>query len=144
MVKFSDHSEILEFRTFFQKLQIPISTSFPPHFPLTLHLTPLILSLSHSRPSGQVRDTSPLPFCKKTPLFHLNSNPFTKSQSYIYLSLCKLLLFFLISTQELSSLQTLFFLNLNPSSKNTSRPFPPAQASDLELGSWLTSSPRIS
>ena len=95
----------------------------PPHFPLTPHLIPLTLSLPHSRPSGQVRDTSPLPFCKKTPLFHLNSNPFTKSQSYIYLSLCKLLLFFLISTQELSSLQIPLLPPPNPNPKNSPKLF---------------------
>jgi len=60
----------------FQNPNFPIShlLQFPPHFPLTFHLIPLILSLSHSRPSGQVRDTSPPPLFAKTPitstLFH--------------------------------------------------------------------------
>ena len=102
------------------------------------HLTPLTLSPSHGRPSGQVRDTSPLLFCKKTPHFYLNSNPFTKSQTYIRLSLYTLIFFFLISTQVREALT-----KPSPSSNWTLAPRTP-QALHLQLKLLLWSLDRSS
>jgi len=102
LVKFPDHSETLEFRAFFQLSHIPISTlscHLISHSPS--HLTPLILSLTHGRPSGHPRDTSPLPFHTKPPCIYPISISFTKSPTYIILFICKSPFFSSTSTREL-------------------------------------------
>jgi len=67
--------------------------SFPLHFHLIshspIHLPPLTLSLTHSRPSGRRGVTSPTHICKKALHFHHNTNPFTRIPNYKILYICK-------------------------------------------------------
>ena len=94
----------------------------PPHFPLTLHLTPLILSPSHGRPSGLVRDTSP-PFLQENPL-HLSFLHSLHKIPIIFIHfLLQITLFSSTSTREELSPKIPLLPPPNPNPKNSPKLF---------------------
>jgi len=90
----------------------------PPHFPLTLHLTPLILSPSHGRPSGKRGDTSCFLFYTRPPPFYTNSISFTIIPNYKFLFNCKSPLFLPPSLQQERLLQNPHFLHQTLAPRN--------------------------
>ena len=115
--------------------KIQISSKIPtPHNLTNLHL--MHLSLSLPWPAKWPRRGTPIPLLfAKTPFTTILLHLLHKIPIIFKLFLYILLLFFSTSTKEKALTNSLFLLNLNPNSKNTTRSSPLAQATDLELGS---------